>query len=81
MYLAEGSLGTSGTCIRPTREETIGEARNLTARWHSLPHEEKRQIVEAITERIVIAKDNIEIGLLQLHGASEYVAKGHTNDA
>ena len=64
-----------------TREETIGEARSLTARWHSLPHEEKRQIVEAITERIVIAKDNIEISLLQLHGVSEYVAKGHTNDA
>ncbi len=58
------------------RQEALGEARDLTERWGDLPHEEKRQIIEAITERIVIDQEAIEIRLLQLPENSEHVAKG-----
>lgn len=49
-----------------SREEILEEARDLTTRWGELPDTEKRQIVEAITDRITIGKDDIEISLLQL---------------
>lgn len=49
-----------------SREEILEEARDLTTRWGDLPELEKRQIVEAITERIVIGKDDVEIMLLHL---------------
>lgn len=47
-------------------EEAIEEARTLTDRWDDLPGAEKRQIVEAITDRIVIGKEDVEITLLHL---------------
>lgn len=43
--------------------EIVSEARDLYVRWPKLPVEEKRRVVEAITERIVIGKDEIEINL------------------
>jgi site-specific DNA recombinase len=43
--------------------EIISEARDLYARWLDLPHEEKRRIVEAITENIVIGDGEVEINL------------------
>jgi site-specific DNA recombinase len=46
-----------------SQEEVVSEARNLFARWPTLPHEERRRIVEAITERITIGQDDIEIDL------------------
>lgn len=49
-----------------SREEAMGEARDLTARWTQLPEGEKRQIIEAITERIVIGREDVEIRLLHL---------------
>lgn len=49
-----------------SREEILGEARDLTSRWDDLPREEKRQIIEAITDRIVIGREEVEITLLQL---------------
>lgn len=44
-----------------SREEALLEARNLTERWADLPEGEKRQIIEAITDRIVVGKDDVEI--------------------
>lgn len=44
-------------------EETVAEARDLYSRWPTLPAEEKRQIVEAITEKIVVGKEEVEINL------------------
>src|SRR5206468_8923072 len=46
-----------------SQEEIISEARDLYTRWPTLPAEEKRQIVETITERIVIGDGDVEIHL------------------
>jgi site-specific DNA recombinase len=46
-----------------SQEEIIIEARDLYSRWPTLPYEEKRRIVETITERIVIAEGEVEINL------------------
>ena len=46
-----------------SEEEVVSEARGLYSRWPELPLEEKRQIVEAITERIVIYDGEVEINL------------------
>lgn len=43
--------------------EIISEARDLYSRWLDLPHDEKRRIVEAITENIVIGEGEVEINL------------------
>lgn len=47
-------------------EEALEEARDLSARWTELQHEEKRQIVETITDRIVVGKEDVEIVLLHI---------------
>lgn len=47
-------------------EEIITGARDLYGRWQSMPFEEKRSIVEAITETIVIGSEEIEINLLYI---------------
>lgn len=44
--------------------EIVSSARDLYTRWPDLPHDEKREIVEAITERIVVMTGEIEISLL-----------------
>lgn len=46
-----------------SQEEILAEARDLFTRWPTLPGDEKRRIVETITERITIGKDDIEIDL------------------
>jgi site-specific DNA recombinase len=55
-------------------EEALQEARDLSARWADLEREEKRQIVEAITDRTVVGKEDVEIVLLQLPSGND-VAK------
>ena len=51
-------------------DQIITEARDLYTRWPTLPPDEKRNIVEAITETIVIGRDEIAINLLYLPGPS-----------
>ncbi len=46
-----------------SQEEIITEARDLYTRWPKLPYEEKRRIVETITERITIGDGDVEINL------------------
>lgn len=46
-----------------SQEEIVAEARDLYTRWPTLPVEERRRIVEAITERITIGQDEVEIDL------------------
>ncbi|MCI3133119.1 recombinase family protein [Phenylobacterium aquaticum] len=47
-----------------SRETTLNEARDLASRWKALPFPERRQIVETITDRIVVGKEDVEIILL-----------------
>jgi Magnesium chelatase, subunit ChlI C-terminal/Magnesium chelatase, subunit ChlI len=49
-----------------SQAEAVEEARDLSARWDDLPLEDKRQIVEAITDRIIVGRDDVEIRLLHL---------------
>jgi site-specific DNA recombinase len=46
-----------------SQEEIVSEARDLFTRWPTLGHDERRRIVEAITERITIGADDIAIDL------------------
>lgn len=46
-----------------SQAEIVSEARDLYTRWPQLPYEERRRIVEAITERIVVGKGEVEISL------------------
>jgi site-specific DNA recombinase len=49
-----------------SQAEAIVEARDLSVRWDNLSFEDKRQIVEAITDRIIVGKEDVEIFLLYL---------------
>lgn len=53
--------------------EIINEARDLYSRWPELTREEKRNIIEQITEKIVIDKGDITINLCYLPSASDLV--------
>ena len=46
-----------------SEEEIILGAKDLYERWPKLPDEEKRRIIEAITEKIIVGKDEVEINL------------------
>ena len=47
-------------------DEVLAEARDLYARWPSLSFAERRQIVEAITDRILVADNEIMVNLAYL---------------
>lgn len=51
-------------------EEIVSEARDLYSRWLSIPFEERRAIVETITNRIEIGEDGVAIELYYMpsHG-------------
>lgn len=46
-----------------SQEEILADVRDLHSRWPSLSPAEKREIVEAITERIVVGDGDVEINL------------------
>lgn len=47
-----------------SQEEILSGARDLNAAWPTLPPEEKRVIVETITERISVSPDEVAIDLI-----------------
>ena len=49
---------------RLSTAEAITEARSLASHWPDMTREEKRQIIEVITDRIVIKDNEIEIDLM-----------------
>ena len=57
-----------------SQEEVISEATDLYTRWPALEHEEKRRIVETITQRITIGKSEVEIDLCYLPNSAELMA-------
>ena len=60
-------------------DQVVTEAKDLYSRWPKLDFEDKRTIVENITETIVIGKDNIDINLCYLP-TYKVVSKGQHNN-
>lgn len=60
-------------------DEILTEAKDLYSRWPSLTFEEKRQVVEQITERVVIGKGDVTIELCYLPSSSEILATRQRN--
>jgi site-specific DNA recombinase len=54
-----------------SRDEIMSEARDLASRWPTLPVDEKRQIIENITEKITITKDEVLIDLCYLPSGAD----------
>ena len=53
--------------VRLVSQEVAAEdAKDLADRWEGMPFEERRQVVEAITDRITVGTDEIDISLLHL---------------
>lgn len=55
-------------------DEIIAEAKDLYSRWPELTFEERRKIVENITEKVVVGKDEVTIDLCYLPSPSELMA-------
>lgn len=65
---------------RLSSDEFVREAQDLYGRWSDLTQEEKRRIIEEITERITVGKGEVAIALaLWPFRASELVAIGQRN--
>jgi site-specific DNA recombinase len=59
--------------------EVVSEAQNLYSRWPSLPFEEKRRVIENITEKIVVGDGNISLDFCYLPSSAELLSKEHRN--
>jgi len=57
-------------------DQIFNEAKDLYSRWPQLTSEEKRKIIENITEKIVIGNEDVAIHLTYLPSSSELMAKG-----
>jgi site-specific DNA recombinase len=60
-------------------DEVLTEARDLYSRWPSMEPDDKRKIVENITERITIGKDDITIDLFYLPSSPEMMVERSRN--
>ena len=60
-------------------DEILTEARDLYSRWPDLTREEKRRIIETITEKITLGKDDVTIDLCYLPSSSEIMADRQRN--
>jgi site-specific DNA recombinase len=56
---------------RLSADDVLHEANSLYARWPKLPPGEKRQIVEALIEKVVIGKGEIDITFSYLPSSKE----------
>lgn len=60
-------------------DQVLSEARDLHSGWTVLTDDEKRKIIETITERITVDTDEINIRLAYLPSPCELVANGQRN--
>lgn len=60
-------------------EEVIKEAQELISRWNDLLFEEKRRIIENITNDITVGSENIAFNLAYVPSAPELMAKEQQN--
>jgi len=56
-------------------DQILTEAKDLYTRWPELQYEEKHKILENITEKITIGKDDVTIDLCYLPSSSEIVTE------
>lgn len=60
-------------------DQILSEAKDLHSRWSELERDEKRKVVENITEKIVVGRGEISIDLCYLPAASELVTQKQHN--
>jgi len=60
-------------------DQILHDAQDLHTRWPTLNSEEKQKIIENITEKITIGKDEITINLCYVPSSSEMVSTGQRN--
>jgi site-specific DNA recombinase len=60
-------------------DQILHEAKDLYSRWPILTHDEKRKIIESITETITIGQDDLAIYLCYLPSSSELMADKQRN--
>jgi site-specific DNA recombinase len=60
-------------------DQILNEAKDLYSRWTQLTSDEKRKIIESITDKIIIGQDDIAINLCYLPSSSKLVASGQRN--
>jgi site-specific DNA recombinase len=60
-------------------DQILHEARDLYSRWPELDEQEKRKIIEGITEQVIVGKEDITINLCYIPTSSELVASGRHN--
>lgn len=60
-------------------DQVLYEAHNLADRWEKLDSTERRQIVETITDEVVIGQDNVTINLHYLPVSPELMARRQRN--
>ena len=60
-------------------DQILTEAQDLYSRWEDLSPEEKRRIVESITEKIIVGEGEVTIHLAYLPSTSEVMAEGQHN--
>ena len=60
-------------------DQILHEAQDLYSRWPELIHDEKRNIIENITDRITIGQDDVTIDLCYIPPSSEMMTKGQRN--
>jgi len=60
-------------------DQILQEAKDLYSRWPELTSEEKRKIVENITEKIIVGKDDVTINLCYLPSPSKMMTSRQRN--
>ena len=60
--------------------EVLQEARDLYGRWGEMNLEEKRKVVEEVTERITVGDKEIHLDLAYVPGSPPTMAKGSQDD-
>ncbi|MGA1869178.1 MAG: recombinase family protein [bacterium] len=60
-------------------DQILSEAKDLYGRWPQLVTEEKRKIIECITEKIIIGAEDVTINLCYIPASAEMMAEGQHN--
>lgn len=60
-------------------DQIINEAKDLYSRWPELTNEEKRKIIDNITEKIIIGNEDVTINLCYLPPSNKIAASGQRN--